>query len=58
VPLVTSNARLARIATFHARSGHADRLLERLLRAAGLVALAFGPHSPGDGEMVTDWSAP
>jgi hypothetical protein len=24
----------------------------------GLEVLAFGAHSPGDGEMVTDWSAP
>jgi mannose-6-phosphate isomerase-like protein (cupin superfamily)/quinol monooxygenase YgiN len=23
----------------------------------GLEILAFGPHSPGDGEMVTDWAA-
>jgi hypothetical protein len=38
VPLVTSNARLARLATFHARSGDPDRLVERLLHGAGLAA--------------------
>src|SRR4051794_5811296 len=42
VPLVTSSARLACIATFHARSGLADRVVERLLHAAGLVAEAPG----------------
>jgi hypothetical protein len=26
--------------------------------AEGMEVLAFGLHSPGDGEMVTDWSAP
>jgi mannose-6-phosphate isomerase-like protein (cupin superfamily) len=26
--------------------------------AEGIEVLAFGLHSPGDGEMVTDWSAP
>ena len=26
--------------------------------ADGLEVLAFGAHVPGDGEMVTDWSAP
>jgi hypothetical protein len=65
---MTANVPFTRIATFHARAGQADRLVERLLHAVGLVAeaagceeievLAFGLHSPGDGEMVTDWSAP
>jgi mannose-6-phosphate isomerase-like protein (cupin superfamily)/quinol monooxygenase YgiN len=39
---MTANVPITRIATFHARAGQADRLVERLLHAVGLVAEAPG----------------
>jgi quinol monooxygenase YgiN len=42
VPRVTSNAPFTRIATFHARRGQGDRVVERLQHAAELLAEASG----------------
>jgi quinol monooxygenase YgiN len=42
VPCVTSNAPFTRFATFHARPGQGDRLVERLQHAAEFLAEASG----------------
>jgi hypothetical protein len=46
---MTSMTPMTRTATFRARDGRGGQLV------MGLEVLAFGSHSPGDGELVADW---
>jgi len=64
--LVTAHAPFTRLATFHARAGQSERLVERLRHAAGLVAEAPGcelwlvhrDHGDADTVRVSEvWSS-